>query len=475
MSPFLGLAQNRLYVPILPNECLNCVSQLAKLNDIDKSLPVNLLFPKRYKVDAAALSKRLYLNDYSAEIIWSDSLFNRFKSAGNIKSSIGAYNEESGNFINVDIASIGEAIPFFNSLNRTDTIELSNHAFGGETVLKNSGRYLYCLDGTANEIRAFDKADGQLLYTLSVTDSMVQAAFKLRYPAKKWKAEYLEAQAFAARKKRIDPNAFEAMYCSNDTVYAISHYTYIIRDTAYKDEATVFLALCVYKKGQMIDFSIVENYIDPGFKGVNRGLHRISKSGEAVKSEDAYYIMGGEFFMNNDILYSELHGFYAKGLPNHILGIFKKSPKHLYEFKGFFKGTLPSEYEKIGYNGLYPGNGIPYSHPYVALMESNHVFSLNPDQPDLDLLILSQNGTGFKGIFGFKASKDFAYVIYRNGKDKWLWYAKVDIKSNKVLQNVAFYDTSLPFIADCNIDDYDYRFIYIPAGAQTIIRKKVLE
>ncbi len=476
MASFTGFAQNKLYVPILPNECLNCVSHLAKLNDIDKSLPVSLVFPKRYKVDSAVLSKRMYLNDYKAGIVWSDSLFNRFKNGGNIKSSIGAYNEESGNFINVNIASIEDAVPFFNSLSRTDTVKLSSHAFGGETILKNSGRYIYCFDVTASEIRAFDKIDGQLLYTLSVTDSMVQAAFKLRYPANKWKKEYQEAKEFSTRKRRIDPNAFEAMYCSNDTIYATSHYAYIIRDTAYKDEATNFVALSIYKDGKMISFSIVENYIDPSFKGVNRGLHRITEAGDLVKREDAYYIMSGGFFVKNDTLYTELLGYLADGIPNHILGLYKKNAKNVYEHKGFYKGTLPSEYLKVGYTtGLFPGSGILYSYPYVALVYSNHVFSVSPDKPDLDLPILSQKTTGFKGIFGLRVSQNFAYIIYRDGKDKWMHYAKVDIQSNRIIQDVPYSDTSLPYIADESIDDFDYRFVYIPISEQMILRKKVLD
>lgn len=475
--PFAGKAQNRLFVPILPSECLNCISQFSLLSTIDKDLPVTLVFPERYRIDSAALSRRMYLDEYKMDIRWSDSLFNRFKSRGPIASSVNALNAESGKSISAGITSLKESMPFFNSLNRTDTLKLSAPAFGGETIFSNMGNYLYCLNMTSKEIRAFDKTNGEHLYSLAVTDSLVQAAFRLRYPAKTWKAEYQEAKEFCTQKKHIDANAIESMYCSNDTVYAIAHFEYIIRDSAFAEkETTVFLALATYKYGKLIDFSIVENYIDPKFKGMNRGIRRITASGTPVKHEEAYYILSKSFFLHNGKIYHELNGGYATGIPNYILGIFDKDKNKTYQFERFFSGTLPSEYIDEAKIYIFPGWGIPYSHPYVALMLSNHFFSVDSAYPDLDLPVLPLKGDNTMGIFSIKVSRSYAYVTYRNGKDNALWYAQVDIPSKRITQDVRLVDfNTFRYVSDCVIDDFDYRFVYIPTGAQTVVRKKVLQ
>lgn len=475
--PFAGKAQNRLFVPILPNECLNCISQFSLLSKVDKDLPVTLVFPERYKSDSAALSKRMYLDEYKMDICWSDSLFSRFKNRGPISSSVNALNPESGKSISVGITSLKESMPFFNALNRTDSVELSAQAFGGETISSNTGRYLYCLNMTSKEIRAFDRTNGQHLYSLAVTDSLVQAAFRLRYPAKNWKTEYQEAKEFCTQKRHMDANVIESMYCSNDTVYAIAHFEYIIRDSAFTEkETTVFLALATYKYGKLIDFSIVENYIDPKFKGMQRGIHKVTASGVPVKHEEAYYILSKSFFFHNGKIYHELNGGYSTGIPNYVLGIFGKDAKNVYQFERFYHGTLPSEYINVGNGYVFPGWGIPYSYPYVALMLSNHFFSVDPAYPDLVLPVLPLKGDDTKGIFELKVSRDYAYVIYRNGKDNSLWYAQVDIRMKRIIQDVRLVDyNTFPYIADCIIDDFDHRFVYIPTGAQTLVRKKVLE
>lgn len=474
LSQFV-IGQNTSYFTIYPAECTNCLSQLAYVRQLDKNMQRVIVFAKKYRGDSVAVIKRMELEDIQNNVVWSDSLYNLYKGNNLVVSTASLYNAESGNIIKTSLARLENNLHYFSSINRTDTLPLSQRAFGAETTLKNSGQYIYCFDELSHEVRTFDKVDGQYLYTLALTDSLIKEGFKLHFSKNTWEKEYVKSKEFCSRRKIIDAQAYKAFACSNDTVYLLANHSYVIVMPAGDVMDTLaipFLTLSTYKNGVLAAFSLVENYIGLEWKGMQRGIHRTTKDNKPVPEEGAYYVPSGEIVVHSNQLYLSLIGGFADGIPNHFLARYKKDEtKNEYEFASLFSRSLPPEYNNIGYNFVEP---ISSHGPYISLYLSDHLFSLNPTFPDIELNILARMPSGLKGIYDLKVNKDNIYLIYSNGVDKYMRYIKYSTQKMKVTVDTPLTNykdgTS---VSNPSIDDFDPNFVYIPLSDKIIERRKV--
>lgn len=469
-----AMAQNIAYVTINPMECVNCLNQLKYISRLGPETPKSFVFAKKYQGDSAALIRKMGLEDFKDDIVWSDSLYRLYSGTGLVTSTISLFNKESGNTVQTYMVSLGNNWPYLASINRSDTLSLSARAFGAETILKNSGQYLYCFDELSSEVRAFDKINGQHLYTLAMTDSLVKEGFKLHFGPGTWESEYQKSKAYCAINKTIDAQVYKTMACTNDTLYLLGYhyYVYTVNNADEIDTVSIpFLTLSIYKNGVLKDFSLVENYIGPEWKGIQRGMHRVTWSNKPVAAEKSYYVTSGGIVTYKGKLFLSLIGVFAQGIPNHFLAAYKKDEtQRKYGFDSFYPSSLPKEYDSIGYNYTQPMS----SHgPYVALCLSDHIFSLDPSFPDLDLNFLSgvPGVIKSKWIFDLKVTRENVYLVYTNPNDEHLHYVKYSLKDKKAIVDLPLIKGETAICVP-SIDSFDPDFVYIALADKTVMRKK---
>ncbi|HET8574197.1 MAG TPA: hypothetical protein VFL76_10030 [Edaphocola sp.] len=472
-------AQNTLFVTINNSECTNCLSQIANLSKLDNNIKKVLVFPKKYQKDSAYILQRLHLEKFTQNIEWSDSLYHLFQNNGGYESTVSFYNSESGKILKTVLVNLSENLNFFNSLTtKRDTLTFSKDPFGPEAQFEQRGGYYYFFDNLKKEMQVFDGVNKNYEYTLSLTDSLIKAAFNLKF-GKNGKKEYAQAQSYCKRVHKIDPYIYKSYFCHEDTTWLLGVYTYVFNgiqlglkeDTA----STVFLTLSTYKKNQLVDFSLVENYIGPEFKIPNRG---ISRKNLGKGFENAYYILTEEFLIYNNNPYFAIADDIVPNHKNHFLAKYKKN-EHAFVFDSLYDRNLPSLYlNKYGYGYLFSGH-IPFASPYLALFGSDHLFSLNNLMPDIDLHYFNNDSSLpsiEKGIWDLKISNKYIYMIIMDNEIKKYCYLKYDILHRKTLVYKPICDyTSPDFITTPKIDDWDYNYVLIPISERSILRLSMLD
>lgn len=320
-----AMAQSNIFIPIDNQDCVNCLSSVHYIGMIDSAAPPTIVFQKRYRRDSAALIKRLHLQPFRNQLAWSDSLYQQFRGRGMLNSSVSLYNAESGKILRTSFLQVAGNLRFLQALNRpADTITFDRSFFGGEPNFGNTGSYFYNFDGVSKELLVFNKADNRHLYTLSLNDSLVEVAFKLRFGSL-WKEAYHKVQEYTSRWQTVDPQAYCSYYCSNDTVYLMAQHHYMIypEEGASGIETSVFLSLSEYKDGALVRFSLVENYLDSLMKGKGGGIPRLNREGRAVQNKKAHYTLAREFLVYRGELYPMVSGGFSNGIPNHFLAKYK--------------------------------------------------------------------------------------------------------------------------------------------------------
>lgn len=478
----IAWSQSTAYIALNNQECVSCLGKVHYIKQIDNDLTPSIVFPKRYKFDSAALLKRLHLESISNRILWSDSLYNVSRNDGLVSSSISLYNRESKKILKTGLVQIADNLKFINSINKpSDTITFDKPAFGSEPYFANSGAFFYVFNGVSKEVNVFDKLDNKFLYSLSLTDSMIKEAFKMRF-GKEWKVKLDKVNEYTSKWQTVDPQAYSNVFYKNDTAYLLAQHRYMIypEEGAKDVNTTVFFSLSVFKGNKLIQFSTVNNNLDPMMKGKEGGIRRITNDGKTIKGTQTWYIIPGEFLVHGNDLFFGVLGHMAEGIPNHVFAKFVYDPKtNSYQFSALPNKQLPEAYTTVGYNFQFPGIGIPYSFPYTCMYLSDHLFSLEKSHPDIKLNIFpTGKGNKGKGIWDLKVSDDNIYLVYMNndGTTNTYNYLKYSIRQNKILVDKTICNFKSPsYITTPSIDDFDYSYIYLPISENSILRKKMAE
>jgi hypothetical protein len=473
-----GFAQSQIFITIENQDCISCLGSLHSIDSLDSSLKPMIVFQRRYRRDSAALVKRLHLGKHSSHILWSDSLFNLFQNKGLVRSAVTLYNPQSGQILKTGLVQFGKNIRFLNAINQPlDTIRLDSELFGGEANFGNTKDYFFNFNGVSKQMEVFDKVTASYLYTLSMNDSLVKSAFRLRF-GDKWQGPYQRIQEFTSKWQTVDPQAYGFYQCNDDVIYLMAQHRYLINsETDTSDKTTsVFQTLSKYKNGKLVHFSIVENYLDVLMRDEDGGIVRITRDGKPVQDKKARYTLAGEFLMHNDDLYVQVLGGLSEGIPNHFLARYSFDPKdNTYKFNSLYDRSLPEQYNTVGYNFTNPPSRLPYCFPYTALSLSDELFSLDKNFSDLKLNIFDKNNKNSnKTLWDIKVTADHVCILYLNGKDNSYRYLKYDLKKKEITTDQVVCNYKSPeFITSPMIDDFDYDYVYLPITENVIVRKKM--
>lgn len=476
-----SMAQSRIFIPINNQDCINCLGSIHYLGMLDTTYPSSLVFQKRYRRDSVALIKRLHLEPFRNQLLWSDSLYNVFSSNGKFSSAVSVYNPENGNILKTSLVHIADNLPFLNAINDPiDTITLEHSTFGSEANFGNTGRVFYNFNGITKQMEVYGKTDSKYYYTLSMNDSLVKVAFKLRF-GREWEDKYSKIKDYTSKWQTIDPQAYNFYWCNDDMIYLLAEHNYLI----YPEEGApgittcVFLSLSEYKNGELVRFSLIDNYLDALMKGKEGGIARITEGRQPVQDKEARYTLSGTFLAYNNELYLQVMGDLSVGIPNHFLARYYYDAKdRTYKFRSLYDRSLPAQYDSVGYNILNPLSRLLFSAPYTSLCLSDRLYSLDEGNPDIvpDVFAPQNRYATGRTLWDIKVNPTYIYSVYLSRKEQSYHYQKYDRKQKKVVMDkVICKYTDLNYITSPMLDDFDYNYIYQPIGESTIVRKRMTD
>jgi hypothetical protein len=480
LSAQVLFAQQSIYITINNDECHNCLNQIDYVHKLDTLFNKVFIFESRFKKDSAFVLKKLGIAEIPKQVFWSDSLYNTFRMVDNgYSSTVSLCNKESNRIYKTSLRNLGDNIGFFNSINRpADTLIFKDAIFGSSPLLYLKENNIYSYNQLTKSLDVYDRSSLKHGYTAFFNDSLALEAYKMKY-GKRAKQEYEAAKNYCTNRHYMDQNTIHTFCAAGDTLYALykHYYLYYYKTDTMKQQMDTgvsgYFSLVTYKNGKILSHNYLESYLD-FTKPDQNGITKILKD-----SVMRYMNINDAIIAHDTMLYVKIISTKYTYDTNNFLALYSKSTNGVYEVQSLYDRDLPKENRELGYGYLFPPLIIPYSYPYISTFLSDHLFSLDPKYPDIEMGYFDKIGKikfprRELGVWDLKVTDQFVYMIYMNTETKYYNFLKWDRASKSAVADdrIQRFDDPSSFITTPKLDDFDHNYVYIPYSDSSMIRKR---
>jgi hypothetical protein len=435
-----------LYIAINPNECSSCTIALSFTKHINSNEALVFVLQERNVDDSSTIAESLFLNDYQAQFVWSDSLFNAVSTNG--YSTVTMFSADgSRRFeypLKIFTASMAEGINRLSK--RTDTIRLdkTNIAEVGTNEIYSKNSQVFFINRLKRKILAYDKIPNKVLYTLSIDDSIINQTYDMALG----KGAHQFHRGIVKQLKVPRANVIQQFWYHNDAAYVIMDNTYLQAVSDNKQDTVVasFYAMHVFHND-----ALQQTYI--------------------LASEPILY--------KNDTLnfFPALYPT-ALGLVGPVFKSRMRPPLYVLAHYGLNKNfVVPEKILPYTLPPIYKSNS--YYHPvfydsyFTFPLEDNIYNFLNQDTIHINSFPKNNVGELFKPphkyVSAIAVVEDTVYMLYYVVDTKQYHYLQYHKKDKKVLiDKLIPSNRSIPVI-----DDWDPACIYYSIDNNTLVRTHI--
>lgn|GEM_PF-5118849 len=450
----LKAASKDLFIVINPEECTGCIGSLKYIEQLKNDFNIKFILPSSYKNDSDLVISTLFLDRYTQDFIWSDSLYDHlsvshglstvtFVSHGNAKKYLlKAFSEEKANYLQRIVRD-------------TDTLIVTGPLLSSRIRFIAHNDNLLLFDQLKNKIMVYSLRENKEQYSIHLSDNIISKAFQCKFKdttTYETNKEYYKDLSIPA------PNKILCYYASGDSIYTISQHDYITLSGS--------------------------DTLLPGFYALNlfdKGMHQYTAllEGSGLNSKDiigpsSFGMVDGKLITN--FLLDEQK--YAAGSDkNFFLCSLQRIDATTYKFETQLPFSLPTVFSQYNYHyikSLFWRN-------YACTSLKDNIYDLS-DPKMIDANFFPENlgpvnNSIFnyrRGIYDFKIDDAYAYFIYWNGEEKLSHYAKVHLKDKSMIIDRKL-TYNIKKVSDAKIDDFDYDYVLYPLNETTLLRMRMAE
>ncbi len=435
---FVLFSQNRCYIKINFNECINCISFARQILDISPQLLPKIVMLSSYKEEGGKLLKETVgIKWDDANILYSDSLYNKLSQENT--SSIHIYNVNNQEIYKIRITNIEGALPAINSftlinpklqekIKINDTLIFSNRC-----QLNLCGSHISIDDYLLNKGVIAPKNDLSKINLIKGSDFDRKTLHQIVYKDLK---KYEETILYDKELLKYNKN-----HCKIESIWVDNDTPYLFITLPYPEVVT--------EKGKNIlninnEFMIMKYY--------NNVMEPYTIEYPYDKGYDIdqsmFYMRDGKFYLT--VFKNDLKG------KNYLLAKYKLVDKKLV-FEAFEPVELPSFFRINKF--AYDYSQYSYHYPYIFFEKTPEYLNLKTNtineipisvtkkitsSNSTDDFTLNANITNGKYIKSLYQKKSKLYIsLYEIGNSKLLINQEVNIEGiDNKKSNIVFLDWS---------------------------------
>jgi hypothetical protein len=475
-------ANKHWFIAVYVDDCTTCLAEIPKVTTLSSEIPSTIVFRKSDRADSAIWMEKFFLQDYKGQVVFNDSLYDKFIiKHGLQRSSVTLMNESNNVALSVPLSNIAfQSFPLNRLLNKVDTFSLPEDALNSSTRYIVSAKYLYLFNQRKGTINTVSRLTNNSIGQIRITDSLSQQAYINKYGKKEGQKLFNDAKDYIKRNRIVgEYNQFVSFKAINDTIYALAAHPIFVdtlNNSTKKHDTivTAFYSLVKAENGNIFNLSTIENYLNTQYWNDPK-----LKRTKYIDGNDAYYITQ-QFLIKNSGLGMALLGTYImENGDNYAIANYKEEGKDKMVFDQYFE-KLPMTYvnNKIGYNYI---NNYTQDKNYYCFLLDNNLRSVNKSLPDiaLDFIPKKQSMEHQTMISDFYITGDILYLLVNETDDVTgtanTYYYKYNLKAKKVLNQKQYDIRSLPFSFNFpSIDKFDPDYLFYEISNSQMLRLKAL-
>lgn len=423
-------------VAIHMGDCNSCFNGLAALYKDKGNTPYTFIFESVYQRDSAIMVDELFLADFKADILFSDSLYQKYVlKSGMSRSSVTLVNNQNQQSITIPLVDVRNDKPYLNTYKEgTAIIELKDQPLNQLFV---STRHLYIFKENSRAIDVYDRHTNIMLYEIAITDSIIMEGYAKRFKGAEASKEYQKAKHEIETKRLVGRRSKLETHCINeDTVYYLMsqpHLTYNKYPKPGQGDSLLieFFTLVTNVNGTTINIQNIENYRTDKYEdlpGIRRGIDMY----------DTYY-PHHHIVMYNGRLFVQLSGNYIQlDGENWALAEYELNKNNKWVYKKYTNQLPPVYTDKVtlvGYSMNFNRDYITKYNNYLSFVLSDAIYSFTDDKI-IPLPFIPQNNSRLRStIHNFIIEKDYLYLTLwlapEFGSEYRVFY-KYNLKTQKV-------------------------------------------
>lgn len=470
---FKTAAQHKIKIVYNPNDCVNCLNNIRKIDEIKS--PIQLILQEQYQGDSSEIMSIFEIKKQDVEVLFSDALYKVY--APNSQKSALIINYEATNKQYLfDLASLNDKkVQYINNLSQDTSKYIFEEPlvkFGTEpwTLVNN---YIYTYNKFSTDVRIFNIFNLQS-HKVVLEDTIIQQHYKML--SQKYK--YLK---YDLNDKRIKEGIHIAGINSipNQNKFCVNFkFPYWIISADHQDTAQ-------HTFNSLEFFDNEGNHLTSRFVDQPSGLKEPINERSKLSAIDANYfplISDLKFLDTNNFILSvyaskEALASKSSSLKKYYLSFMTWDAKQdKYITKRYLKDTLPSVYNDYGYyfsNALFSEDGT-----YYVLPLSDVVYTIEGPQFSLDLFKEKLfDGDQFKSkYYNLEIASDhhYIYLRYFDAIEFKLKYIKYHIKEHKIVASkILDIKSQYPLLNFVKFDSFDPNYIFVPFTKNELHRIRV--